>query len=215
MMIELTLPRFYPVLDTRLLEARGLRSEEAAKAVLAAGARILQFRHKMFFSCRALAEATRVAALCRKAGALFVVNDRADIALLLEGAVHLGQDDLAPDDVRRFLPRSAAIGYSTHNERQLAEATAQPADYIALGPIFSTVTKDNPDPVVGVSELRRLRPLVSRPLVAIGGITRENARRTLDAGADSVAVIGDLIPAEGGAAALRARTEEWLQLLRN
>jgi thiamine-phosphate pyrophosphorylase len=92
----------------------------------------------------------------------------------------------------------------------LRAACAEPADYLALGPIFGTVTKENPDPTVGLDELRRLRPLSNRPLVAIGGITRANARRALEAGADSVAVIGDLFPEDGQ---IRARIEEWIRLL--
>ena len=101
------------------------------------------------------------------------------------------------------------IGFSTHNETQLRAAEDEPVDYVALGPIFGTATKENPDPVVGLEELRRLRPLTKRPLVAIGGITRENAKAVLDAGADSVAVIGDLFPESGR---LRDRVAEWLTL---
>jgi thiamine-phosphate pyrophosphorylase len=112
----------------------------------------------------------------------------------------------------------AIIGFSTHNERQLRDAEScvesQPADYLAFGPIFGTRSKENPDPVVGLEELRRLRPLTSRPLVAIGGITRANARSVIDAGADSVAVIGDLFPSDlspGGS--IRPRVVEWLAIL--
>jgi len=102
------------------------------------------------------------------------------------------------------------LGFSSHNEAQLRAASAEPVDYLALGPIFGTSTKLDPDPAVGLDELRRLRPLTTRPLVAIGGITRANARAVLNAGADSVAVIGDLFPENG---TIRARVEEWLQLL--
>ncbi|MCU1338178.1 MAG: thiamine-phosphate pyrophosphorylase, partial [Bryobacterales bacterium] len=103
----------------------------------------------------------------------------------------------------------AMVGFSTHNEAQLRAACAEPADYLALGPIFGTATKENPDATVGLDELRRLRPFTDRPLVAIGGITRLNARQVLEAGADSVSVIGDLFPEDG---TIRARAEEWIQL---
>jgi len=190
----MTLPPFYPIIDT----------VAAAEAVLAAGARILQFRHKGFFSRPAFEDAGRIAALCRSAGALFVVNDRADIALLLNAALHLGQDDLAPADARRIMPAGSIIGFSTHNERQLRAGDAEPVDYLAIGPIFATASKQNPDPVVGVEGLRTLRALTQKPLVAIGGITRELAPQIFQAGADSVAVIGDLFPD------VRARAEEWI-----
>ena len=116
---------------------------------------------------------------------------------LFAAALHLGQDDLLPSVARRVVGPDAIVGFSTHNEAQLRAASVEPVDYLALGPIFGTVTKENPDPTVGVDELRRLRPLSNRPLVAIGGITRANARQVLEAGADSVAVIGDLFPEDG------------------
>ena len=112
-------------------------------------------------------------------------------------------------DVRQVLGRDSCIGFSTHNEAQLRAAAGQPADYLAIGPIFGTSSKLNPDPQVGLAELRRLRPLTDRPLVAIGGITRANARSVIEAGADSVAVIGDLFPEDGN---IRSRVEEWLRI---
>ncbi len=105
------------------------------------------------------------------------------------------------------------LGYSTHNAGQLVAAEAEPATYLALGPIFATATKENPDPVVGLDELALLRRLTQRPLVAIGGITRQNARAVLNAGADSVAVIGDLLPESLTEESLRQRIEEWLRLV--
>jgi thiamine-phosphate pyrophosphorylase len=191
------LPAFYPVLDADRVPA-----VPAAEAMLEAGARILQFRHKSFFSRQAFEEASRISELCRHAGALFVVNDRADIAKLLHAALHLGQDDLAPADARRILPAPNIIGFSTHNERQLRAGDAEPVDYLAIGPIFATKSKHNPDPVVGLDRLRALRSLTSKPLVAIGGITRELAPRVFEAGADSVAFISDLFP----------RPEEWIAI---
>jgi thiamine-phosphate pyrophosphorylase len=169
----------------------------------------LQFRHKGFFSRETFRQAREIAALCRDSGAQFIVNDRADIAKLLDAGLHLGQDDLSPSDARLVL-NGATIGFSTHTEAQLRAASAEPVDYLALGPIFGTSTKLNPDPMVGLDELRRLRPLTTHPLVAIGGITRANARSVLDAGADSVAVISDLFPEDGN---IRARVEEWISLV--
>jgi len=196
------------VLDTGVLTRCGLDAIAAAEAILAGGARILQLRHKGHFSREIYHWAERMARMCSDASAIFVVNDRADIALMLGAALHVGQDDLPPWAARRVVGDGAVIGFSTHNEAQLRGAADEPVDYLAIGPMFSTVSKENPDPVVGVEELRRLRPLTIRPLVAIGGITRANAGAVLAAGADSVAVIGDLFP-EGRLAALRARTEEW------
>ena len=206
----MVLPRFYPILDTEVARRRGLDPVEAAKRTLACGARILQFRHKGSLSREAFAWLEQIAELARTTGTTLVVNDRADLAKLFGAALHLGQDDLLPSVARRVAGLDAMVGYSTHNETQLRAACDEPADYLALGPIFGTGTKENPDPTVGLDELRRLRPLSSRPLVAIGGITRANARQVLEAGADSVAVIGDLFPEDGN---IRARADEWMRLL--
>ena len=204
------IPAFYPILDTETASRRGADVIAAAEAILAAGAGILQFRHKGFFSREVFAQLERVAALCGHAGALLVVNDRADIARLTGAALHLGQQDLTPTDARRVVGPDSPIGFSTHNERQLRDADLEPADYLALGPIFGTASKKNPDPVVGLDELRRLRPLTARPLVAIGGITRSNARSVLASGADAVAVISDLFPDDGD---VGDRAREWIRLL--
>ena len=190
------LPAFYPIID----------NIPAAEALLEAGARILQFRHKGFFSRSVFEDASRIADLCRSAGVLFVVNDRADIAALLGAALHLGQEDLAPADARRILPAGSLIGFSTHNEQQLHAGDLEPVDYLAIGPIFATGSKLNPDPVVGLDRLRTLRPLTQKPLVAIGGITRALAPQVFEAGADSVAIIGDLYPN------LRAQAAEWVAI---
>lgn len=206
------LPVFYPVLDTGVLARGGLSAIAAAEAILEAGARVLQFRHKDFFSRAIFLEAERVAKLCCEAGALFVMNDRADFAGLLGAALHLGQDDLAPADARKILPAGGIIGFSTHNRVQIEAGHAEPVDYLAIGPIFATGSKHNPDPVVGLAELRALRALTTKPLVAIGGITRETAQPTLDAGAGSLAVIGDLYPQPLNKPVLRKRAEEWLAI---
>ena len=204
-----TLPRLYPILDTGALEMRGLALVETAAAMLEGGARILQIRHKGLWSGKVFEDAREVATLCRQAGAALIVNDRADIAKLLGAGLHVGQDDLSPADARALLGDGATIGYSSHHAAQLRDAAAEPVDYIALGPIFSTSSKQSPDPAVGIDELRRCRALVEKPLVGIGGITRENARAVFDAGADAVAVIADLLPASATAADVRRRIEEW------
>jgi len=206
----MTLPRFYPILDTGVALKRNVDPVNAAQQILEAGAKILQFRHKAFLSREAFAWLDRIAELTRAAGATLVVNDRADLAKLFGAALHLGQDDLPPSIARRVVGADALVGFSTHNEAQFRAACAEPVDYLALGPIFETVTKENPDSTVGLAELRRLRPLSKLPLVAIGGITRANARQALEAGADSTAVIGDLFPEDGS---IEARTKEYLSLL--
>ena len=203
------------MLDTEILARRGFSLETAAEAVLEGGARILQLRHKAEFTRATLISAGRIAELCHRAGALFVVNDRADIAMLTGAALHLGQDDIPVLAARKMLGGVRAIGFSTHNESQLRESAHAPVDYVALGPLFSTGTKRNPDPVVGLIEFARLRALTRRPLVAIGGITRWNARQAIAAGADSLAIVADLIPDDISKRSLRARTEEWEQLLKN
>jgi thiamine-phosphate pyrophosphorylase len=191
------LPPFYPILDADLAPA-----VHTAEALLQAGVQILQYRNKSFFSRAAFEEASRIAELCRRASVLFVVNDRVDVAMLLDAGVHLGQGDLAPADARRIMPAASIIGFSTHNEQQLRAGDAEPVDYLAIGPIFATRSKQNPDPVVGLDRLRTLRSLTQKPLVAIGGITRELAPKVFEAGADSVAIIGDLFP----------RPEEWIAI---
>jgi len=204
------LPRFYPIIDVLTVSRRGLDVVSVSQQILDAGAEILQFRHKGHFSRAVGDDLTRISVLCRQANAMFVVNDRADVARLFGAALHLGQDDLLPSEARPIMGLDAPIGFSSHNERQLRAAISQPADYLALGPIFGTASKENPDPTVGVEELRRLRPLSDRPLVAIGGITRANAISVIRAGADSVAIIGDLFPESG---TICSRAKEWLGLL--
>jgi thiamine-phosphate pyrophosphorylase len=198
------LSRFYPILDT----ARPLPVLEQVAAFRDAGVRLAQFRHKgpwteaMLEAAGALVQAVPSA----------VINDRADIARISGAGTHVGQTDI-PAELARRIVGDRMLGLSTHNQRQLEEAAGLPVDYLALGPIFSTRSKENPDDPVGLAELRRLRPLTARPLAAIGGITRENAAAVLDAGADCVAVIGDLYPEPLSASSLRKRIEEWVKLL--
>ena len=179
-----------------------------AEAFLEAGVKIMQFRHKGAYTRDRYAEAAMIAKLCASAGARYVINDRADIAALLHAGLHLGQDDLPIELARRILAEGP-IGLSTHNAAQFAAADA--ADYIALGPIYATESKENPDPALGVEELRRIAASKTKPLVAIGGITLQRADAVRKAGADSIAVISALIP-NGGAttrAMIRDLTAEW------
>ena len=188
---------------------REIAAEMAAASFLEGGAEILQLRHKGHWSRAVFESARSIAALCGETGALFVVNDRADFAMLLGAGLHVGQDDLPPRDARELIGSEAVLGFSSHNPAQLCAAGGEPVDYVALGPIFDTASKENPDPVVGVEQVRRCRALIDKPLVAIGGITLESAARVWAAGADSLAVIGGLLPERGGAAELRRRMEEW------
>jgi len=208
------LPRVYPILDTESLDRRAIALETAAAAFLEGGAGILQIRHKRHWSRGFFETARTVARLCREAGAVLVVNDRADFAMLLEAGLHVGQDDLPPRDARRLLGPDASIGFSSHNVNQLCAAGGEPVDYVALGPVFSTASKLNPDPVTGVEEIRLCRSLIEKPLVAIGGITQENALDVLRAGADSLAVIAGLLPDPATAHSLRERMEQWQQLVK-
>lgn len=210
--LPLNLPRVYPILDTATLDRLKIPPIQAAAALLEGHARILQFRHKTFWSREIFAQANEIAALCRSAGALFVVNDRADYAGLLHAGLHLGQEDLIPTDARRVIGPDAIIGFSTHNPDQMRAAQSEPVDYLAFGPVFPTASKERPDPTVGIEGLRTVRTLTTKPLVAIGGITRDNASICWTAGADSVAVIADLFPTPCTPQTIRARMAEWLSL---
>jgi thiamine-phosphate pyrophosphorylase len=211
----MTLPPLYPILDTTTLERRGLGLVEAAEAMIEGGARILQLRHKGHFHRSLFADAESLAGLCEQAGVSYIIDDRADIARLVGAGLHVGQEDLPPAMARQLIGATPTLGFSTHNAGQLRAAEEEPVDYLAVGPIFSTGSKDRPDPVVGTANLRQWRSLTERPLVAIGGITRENALEVLAAGADSVAVIGDLYPARLNRASLRRRITEWQTLIAN
>jgi thiamine-phosphate pyrophosphorylase len=139
----------------------------------------------------------------------FIVNDRPDIAAMIGAdGVHVGQEDLPPEEARRICGASRWVGVSTHNLEQLREANLTSVDYIAVGPIFPTGTKENPDPVVGIEFLRAARQLTRKPLVAIGGITIESAADVFGAGADSVAIIRDLLAAPDPA----SRAKEYLAI---
>jgi len=181
----------------------------ATEVLLRAGVKILQYRHKEPWTQAEYDEAVQISRLCREAGVLFVLNDRADYARLLGAALHLGQDDLPPLAARRVIG-DEVIGFSAHDRIQLEWANEERVEYVSLGPIFSTSSKHNPDPTVGVLGLRELRALSTKSLVAIGGIKLENADDVLAAGADSVAVISGLVPGTCDRNAFRRRAEEWM-----
>jgi len=206
------IPRLYPIVDAELLAARCVTLADFARDLRDAGVTLVQYRDKAG-SPQAILEA---ASILREAfagsGCRLIMNDRADLAVLaMFDGVHVGQGDLSPADARRVVGTSRLIGVSTHTDAQVIAAAHTTADYIAIGPVFATGTKLNPDPVVGLEGVRRARALTAKPLVAIGGITRANARNVIDAGADSVAVISGLF-AEGETVAEVAR--DFLALLR-
>lgn len=196
---KLILPRLYPILDVGVLAPR-VPAERLTAAVcdfstqlLAGGATILQYRAKKLGPREMLSHARELRRVLGPDFPLFM-NDRADLCLAAGfDGVHVGQDDLSPQGARKVVGDQRWVGVSTHNVEQLRIADQAPVDYVAIGPVFQTGTKENPDPVVGLEGVRIARSLTSKPLVAIGGITRFNAREVLSAGADSVAVIGDLL----------------------
>ena len=211
----MTLPRFYPILDVETFHRRGGDPVEAARAIIEGGALILQWRSKEALTRDHLARAERVARFCRDMSVQFVVKDRADLAMLVAAGLHIGQEDLPAPAARRLVGEDAILGLSTHNAEQLREAGSSGVrlDYLALGPLFRTTSKENPDPAIGCDQCREWRGLTTLPLVAIGGINRVNARDVLDAGADSVAVIWDLVPDPYSPLALCRRVEEWMELV--
>ena len=195
-------PFLYPIVDVATLGDRPVGS--AVAAVVAGGARLVQFRGKGLPDRRFLALAAEALAAARRGGAMLVVNDRPDVAVILGAdGVHLGQDDLEPRAVRSLLSPGTLLGVSTHDLEQLRRARDEPVDYVAIGPVFATRSKAEPDPVVGLATVRAARALTSRPLIAIGGITEDNARSVAEAGADGLAVISALLSQPDLAAAAR------------
>jgi thiamine-phosphate pyrophosphorylase len=204
---RLALPPLYVILDAALLPSDPI---ELTKKMLDAGARLFQYRNKTSSSRELLHASQALCLTVRQRGGTFLVNDRADISCLAAvNGVHLGQDDLSVALAREVVGRNSLIGLSTHNLRQFKAAVESSADYIAVGPIFSTSGKHNPDPVVGVDFIRAVRKLTTKPIVAIGGITLERAREVMDAGADSVAVISDILKAKNPADRIR----QYLQMI--
>lgn len=189
--MRLVLPKLYVILDAALISSDEL---ELALKLADAGVRLLQYRNKSASPRHVFETVKRLASHLAPRGVSFIVNDRSDIAAL-SGAkgVHVGQDDLDAEAARRVVGTDKCVGVSTHNLEQFRRAAATSADYIAVGPVFPTVTKANSGPTVGVEFIRNVRSLTEKPIVAIGGITLENAAQVMASGADSVAVISDVL----------------------
>ncbi len=192
--MRLEMPRLYVILDAGLVEGP---VQSIARQLVSAGVRLLQYRAKGVPAREVLETATTLAEIARAEGTSFFVNDRPDLAYLAGAdGVHVGQDDLSVEQARAIVGQDRWVGVSTHNREQFEAAAATSADYIAIGPIFQTTSKANPDPVVGTGLLRELRPSTKKPIVAIGGIRLERAAELIEAGANSVAVISDILRAE-------------------
>lgn len=203
------LPKIYPITD-RLLS--GLSHAEQVARLCEGGATLVQLREKRLSPREFYREAADALKVARSFGARLVVNDRADIALAVGAdGVHLGQDDMPPRAARTLLGEAAVIGFSTHGVEQASEAAGLPVDYVAIGPVFATSSKERPDPVVGLEGVRRVRSAIGAvPLVAIGGVTAETVHTILEAGADSVAVIGALVANPSDPAEITRRTRAFL-----
>ena len=187
-----TIPRLYAILDSACF-SEPARLFNAGEDLVACGVTLLQYREKTG-KARQMLERARGLRLRLSNRAKLIMNDRADLALAAGcDGVHVGQDDLSPAGARCVLGERLWVGVSTHSVEQVRGADASPADYIAVGPVFATATKQDPEPVIGVEGVRAARAATRKPLVAIGGITRKNCRSVIEAGADAVAVISDLI----------------------
>jgi thiamine-phosphate pyrophosphorylase len=208
--MSLSIPRFYAILDPAQI---GDRSPAGiGEVLLAAGIRLIQYRDKRASSRQLYETCCQLGEQVRRAGGIFFVNDRADIARAVGAdGVHLGQEDLPVELARRVLEPGKWVGCSTHTLTQVREADRSSADYIAFGPIFPTESKERPEPVVGLEGLRQAREVTSKPLVAIGGISLQNVPDVIAAGADSVAVIAALLTAPD----IGERAREFLRVLAN
>jgi thiamine-phosphate pyrophosphorylase len=209
----ISVSRLYAIVDAACFsstEDLALFAEE----LVAGGCTLLQYRNKNGDARMILEQAGELRRRSRARAPAphlpkLIMNDRADLCLAAEfDGVHVGQDDLLPESVRGIIGGERWLGVSTHNPEQLREADGTSADYLAIGPVFSTASKEKPDPVVGLEGVRRARQLTRKPLVAIGGITRANAASVIEAGADSVAVISDLLRSP------RKSAEEFFRILR-
>jgi thiamine-phosphate pyrophosphorylase len=204
----ISLPRLYAIVDAAAFQ----KTEDLtlfATELIFGGCTVLQYRNKNASAGEMFTQALALKIMSAVGDVKLIMNDRADLCLAAEfDGVHLGQDDLAPESVRRIIGPDPWLGFSTHNPRQVKEGDSTAADYLAIGPVFSTSSKDRPDPVVGLEGVRQARQLTRKPLVAIGGITRSNAASVIEAGADSVAVISDLLREP------RKSAEEFFRVLR-
>lgn len=188
----LKLPKLYAITDCQMSNCT---HEEIVGRMLAGGARLIQLRDKDASAREILQAAIGCLRLTRESGAMLIVNDRVDVALTSDAdGVHLGQEDIGVEDARDILGETKVIGISTHSLEQFQEALETSADYIAVGPVYPTTSKENPSPVVGLELVRKAKEISDRPVVAIGGITPERAPEVIAAGADCVAVISSLYP---------------------
>jgi thiamine-phosphate pyrophosphorylase len=200
-----TLPKLYPITDTRL---SNLSHAEQVERFAAGGATLIQLREKRATPRQFYEASVEAMQVARNLGVRIIINDRVDIALAVDAdGAHLGQGDLPPEKARALLGENRIVGYSTHDLKQALAADSMPVDYLAIGPIFLTSTKEKPDSVVGLEALTFIKSQISKPLVAIGGITLARASSVLEAGADSLAVISDLFSTDD----IAARVGEYLQ----
>jgi thiamine-phosphate pyrophosphorylase len=195
------LPRIYPITDVKL---SGLSHAEQVRRLAEGGARLIQLRDKLSSPREFYEAALEAMKLARSLGVKIIINDRIDIALAVEAdGAHVGQDDLPVEEARLLLGRDRMLGFSTHTLKQALAADSMAVDYIAIGPVFQTTTKENPDPTIGLELLREAKRQVSKPLVAIGGIRLESAPKVIEAGADSLAIISDLYSTDDIAGRMR------------
>jgi thiamine-phosphate pyrophosphorylase len=204
----ISLPRLYAIVDAAAFR----RNEDLtvfATELISGGCTVLQYRNKNASAGEMFGQALALKIMSVLGDVKLIMNDRADLCLAAEyDGVHVGQEDLSTTSVRGIIGPDRWLGFSTHNPQQVKEGDSTSADYLAIGPVFSTSSKERPDPVVGLEGVRRARELTRKPLVAIGGITRGNAASVIEAGADSVAVISDLLREP------RKSAEEFFRILR-
>jgi thiamine-phosphate pyrophosphorylase len=213
--MEFRLPRLYTIVDSELVPHQPSKDRATEIAIFAreladGGATLIQYRNKKDAGLKVISQAREIRRIlfAGKSAAKLIMNDRADLCLAANfDGVHLGQDDISVSGARKLCRAPLLVGVSTHNPEQVRQAELTDADYIAIGPVFGTASKQNPDPVVGVKGVRLARSVTKKPLVAIGGITRANCREVIAAGADSVAVISDLLNEP------REACKEFIQLL--
>lgn len=213
-MAIVAIPRLYPIIDYSCFAAKPDPIScviSFAGQLIQSGATIIQYRDKISPPQKVLSVGRELRCIAQNR-AVLIINDYPDLCLACDAhGVHLGQDDLTPAAAHRIFASSRKdglwIGFSTHNPDQMREADAMPIDYLAVGPVFDTSSKANPDPIIGLDGVRKGRKLTSKPLVAIGGITRDNCRQVREAGADSVAVISDLLESPAKA------VEDFLRIL--
>jgi thiamine-phosphate pyrophosphorylase len=196
MTAQFQIPLLYAIIDAGCFASEPDRTRaivDHARELAAGGVTLIQYRAKNLLGREMLSQARELRRVLGDTVRL-VMNDRADLCLAAEfDGVHVGQDDVPPAVVRSIVNRDSLVGYSTHNPEQVKAADAMPVDYIAVGPVFATASKANPDPVIGLEGVLKARELTGKPLVAIGGVTRANCREVIEAGANSVAVISDLM----------------------